>query len=160
MPVVKLVTIIAAPQQRCFDLSRSIDLHKISIRHTNEEAIGGVTTGLIKLNQSVTWRAKHFGFYHQLTSKITEFDAPKYFVDEMKLGIFKKFRHEHHFEECDDSHTKMIDTFDYESPLGFLGKIVDSLFLKRYMTKLLVQRNAVIKEFAESNKWRQVLSDH
>ena len=45
--------------ERVFDLSRSISLHKISSAHTNKEAIGGITSGLINKNETVTWRAKH-----------------------------------------------------------------------------------------------------
>jgi len=43
----------------------------------------------------------------------------------------------------------MTDVFDYKSPLGFLGSVADVLFLKRYMTKLLTERNRVVKLFAE-----------
>ncbi|WP_320243349.1 hypothetical protein [Tenacibaculum sp. 1B UA] len=51
----------------------------------------------------------------------------------------------------------MIDVFDYVSPLVFLGKLIDKIFLKKYMIKLLVERNKVIKEFAETDAWRVVL---
>ncbi|WP_345742944.1 hypothetical protein [Algibacter lectus] len=71
MPKIKLQTKIKATRNIVFDLSRSIDLHKISTEHTNEEAIAGKTSGLIGIDESVTWRAKHFGVYQNLTSKIT-----------------------------------------------------------------------------------------
>ena len=156
MPVIRLETLIDAPSNRVFDLSRSIDLHKISTKQTNEEAIAGVTSGLIGKNESVTWRAKHFGFYQTLTSKITAFERPEYFVDEMEKGIFKRFKHELIFKEKNGK-TFMIDIFDYESPLGILGKIADRLFLEKYMKVLLEKRNDIIKEFAESEKWKKVL---
>jgi ligand-binding SRPBCC domain-containing protein len=155
MPIITLETKINANQQIVFDLSRSIDLHKISTRHTNEEAIAGVTTGLIGMNESVTWRAKHFGIYQQLSSKITAFRSPTYFVDEMQSGIFKRFKHEHIFEASEEG-TLMTDVFNYESPLGFLGRLADRIFLENYMRKLLEKRNETIKEFAESDKWRVV----
>lgn len=156
MPTIFLETQIKAPIERCFDLSRSIDLHKISTEHTNEEAIAGVTSGLIQLNESVTWRAKHFGIYQALSSKITAFESPVMFVDEMVKGAFKSFRHEHKFSETQDG-TLMIDEFDYVSPLGFIGRIVDAVVLKRYMTKLLIKRNDTIKSFAESDEWKKLL---
>lgn len=158
MPRIILKTIINAPVDRCFDLSRSVDLHKISTEHTNEEAIDGVTSGLISLNESVTWRAKHFGIYQTLTTKITEFDNPKFFIDEMVKGAFKGFRHEHQFESIENGTTLMTDIFDYQSPFGILGKLVDILVLERYMTKLLIKRNDTIKKFAESNLWVSILS--
>ena len=156
MPRIVLETEINAPIERCFDLSRSIDLHKISTEHTNEEAIDGVTSGLIKLNESVTWRAKHFGIYQSLTTKITEFDSPRFFIDEMVKGAFKGFRHEHHYKAVNEG-TIMTDIFDYQSPFGIFGKLVDLIVLKKYMTKLLIKRNDTIKEFAESDQWKKVL---
>lgn len=156
MPRIEIKTKIKANKNIVFDLSRSIDLHKISTEQTNEEAIAGKTSGLIGINESVTWRAKHFGVYQNLTSKITEFDKPNYFVDEMQKGVFKEFKHEHHFVEL-NGETLMTDIFNYKSPLGFLGKFADKVFLKKYMTELLTERNRVVKEFAESGKWKELL---
>lgn len=157
MPKITLNTEIKASEAIVFDLARSIDLHKISTKQTNEEAIAGKTEGLIGLNEWVTWRAKHFGVVQNLTTEITEFERPNYFVDEMKKGAFKEFRHEHLFSH-NNNRTIMVDVFQYKSPLGFLGKIADALFLKRYMKTLLAKRNLVIKEFAESDKWKHVLN--
>ncbi|MEQ8244635.1 SRPBCC family protein [Fulvivirga sp.] len=120
MPVITLETRIKAPIELCFDLSRSIDLHKVSTAHTNEEAIAGVTSGLIGLNEFVTWKAKHLGITQTLTTKITEFQYPTSFTDEMEKGAFKSFKHEHIFNK-EDNYTLMIDQFDYQSPLGLLG---------------------------------------
>jgi len=157
MPIIKLKTDIKVAKEIVFDLSRSVDLHKISTEHTNETAIAGITSGLIELNESVTWRAKHFGLYQNLTSKITDFHRPNYFADEMVSGTFKRFKHEHHFANLNGG-TLMTDHFDYESPLGFLGRLADKVFLKKYMTGLLAERNRIIKEFAESDKWKQILT--
>lgn len=158
MPKIELITEIKAERGIVFDLSRSIDLHKISTEQTNEKAIGGKTSGLIGMNESVTWRAKHFGIYQNLTSKITEFQRPEYFVDEMQKGAFKEFKHEHHFDELNGK-TKMTDIFDYKSPFGIIGKIADKLFLKKYMTELLVKRNLIVKDFAETEKWKKILNE-
>ena len=51
MPKIELKTEINSTLEICFDLSRSIDLHKISTAKTNEEAIEGTTSGLINLNK-------------------------------------------------------------------------------------------------------------
>ena len=158
MPKIELKTEIKAERNIVFDLSRSIDLHKISTEQTNEEAIAGITSGLIGMNESVTWRAKHFGIYQKLTSKITEFDRPNYFADEMVKGAFSGFKHEHHFAESNGG-TLMTDFFDYKSPFGILGKLADKLFLKKYMTELLTERNRIVKEFAESDKWKEVINE-
>lgn len=158
MPFIQLKTHIKAPIEIVFNLSRSIDLHKISTGKTNEEAIAGITSGLIGLNETVTWKAKHFGISQKLTSKITAFEDPNQFVDEMVEGIFKSIHHEHLFKATKKG-TEMIDNFNYESPLGILGKLADKLFLENYLRKLLINRNQIIKDFAESDKWEEVLSN-
>ncbi|RYE17303.1 MAG: cell division protein, partial [Sphingobacteriales bacterium] len=134
-----------------------IDLHIISTHHTGEQAIAGITGGLIELGQTVTWRAKHFGIWQTLTSTITEFDRPNKFTDEMVKGAFKSFKHQHIFKEA-NGQTLMTDIFTYETPFGIAGRIFSYLVLKQYMTNLLVKRNEVIKTIAEGDEWIKVLS--
>lgn len=157
MCVIYLTTRIHAPIQRCFDLSRSIDLHTVSTRKTNEKAIAGVTSGLIGFNQEVTWKAKHFGVYQKLTTRITAFHSPVFFEDKMVKGIFKKMEHKHFFEQEGDE-TVMRDEFIFEAPFGVVGTLVSKLLLIRYMKNFLIERNRIIKETAESDKWKQLLT--
>jgi ligand-binding SRPBCC domain-containing protein len=149
MPVIVLRTPVAAPPSRCFDLARDVDLHQRSTAASQERAVAGVTAGRLGLGDEVTWEATHFGVRQRLTSRITEFDPPNRFVDEMVRGAFARFRHEHQFLSVPDG-TDMVDIFDYTSPLGPLGRLADRLFLRRYMTTLLRQRNAYLKRQAES----------
>ncbi|MFN8284239.1 MAG: SRPBCC family protein [Chitinophagales bacterium] len=157
MPIINITTEINAPIETCFDLSRSIDLHAKSMQHTDESAIAGKTKGLIEKDEFVTWQAKHFGITQYLTSKISDYNRPFIFRDEQTKGIFNFFKHDHIFE-VKDGKTIMTDVFNYQSPFGIFGKIADFLFLKKYMTNLLIIRNKVIKEFAESDKWKTVLN--
>ncbi|MDB5014285.1 MAG: hypothetical protein JWQ25_2487 [Daejeonella sp.] len=149
MPQFTLHTPINAPVEICFDLARSIDLHLETMIHTGETAVAGVTSGLINLGETVTWKAKHFGIVMQLTSKITACEFPKLFSDAMVKGPFKSMYHEHVFEQQGD-HTLMIDHFYFESPFGILGKLVNKLVLTKYMRTLIEKRNQVIKQHAEN----------
>ena len=101
MPVIELTVSIDAPIGRCFDLARSIDLHMLSTEGTDEEAIAGVRSGLIGKGQQVTWKAKHFRIRQTLISKITEFEYPVHFRDEMLKGAFRVLKHDHFFVESD-----------------------------------------------------------
>jgi len=149
MPVIVLRTRVAAPPARCFDLARDVELHQRSTAASRERAVAGVTAGLLGAGDEVTWEATHFGVRQRLTSRITEFDPPNRFVDEMVRGAFARFRHEHQFLSVPDG-TDMVDIFDYTAPLGPLGRLADGLFLRRYMTALLRERNAYLKRAAES----------
>lgn len=150
MPIISLITKIDAPIEICFDLSRSIDLHIHSSSHTQERAVDGVVSGLISANEYVTWQARHFGICLSLTSTITAFNRPLHFRDSMKSGPFKRLDHDHFFEFTDGM-TVMRDEFDFNSPFGPIGHLVDALFLKKYLTEFLIKRNESIKLAAETN---------
>src|SRR6267154_1904650 len=148
MPVICLTTGIRAPISLCFDLARSVETHILSTAKTQEKAVGGVTSGLMGLNDEVTWEATHFGLRQRLTSRITVLNRPLHFRDSMVRGAFAGFDHDHFFEH-EEGITTMKDRFDYKSPLGILGKLADLLFLKRYMERLLRTRAEVIRQVAE-----------
>lgn len=153
-----ITTFIHNNPEVIFNLSRSIDLHLISTSKTNEKAIAGVTTGLINLNEWVTWEANHLFKKRYFTSKITAYNFPFSFTDEMQKGDLKSFSHQHIFE-AKATGTLMTDIVHLEAPFGLLGKFVLWLFLKNYFKTLLTERNEVIKEYAESEKWKFVLNE-
>jgi ligand-binding SRPBCC domain-containing protein len=148
MPVIRLTTLIHAPVAVCFDLARSVDAHIASATGTGERAIDGVTTGLVTLGDEVTWEATHFAVRQRLRVRITEFEPPHRFTDEMIRGAFRSFRHVHEFVPIEDG-TRMTDIFEYELPLGPFGWLANVLAVRWHMTRFLVQRNATLKSLAE-----------
>jgi ligand-binding SRPBCC domain-containing protein len=149
MPVIELSTVIRAPVEFVFDLARSIEAHLDSTGGTEERAVSGVTTGLIGMDDEVTWEARHFGVRQRLSVRITAFDRPNRFQDVMISGAFASMVHDHIFNEHPDG-TLMKDRFEFTSPFGYVGRIVDWLLLTSYMRRFLIRRNAVLKQFAES----------
>ncbi|MGN6692702.1 MAG: SRPBCC family protein [Aquihabitans sp.] len=141
-------TLIAAPPAVVFDLSLDIDTHVDSQASASERAIGGVTTGLIGLGEDVTWRATHFHVPFTMTSRITELDRPRRFVDEQTRGPFRRFHHEHEFQPSELG-TTMIDRISFDAPLGPLGRLVERLALGAYLERLIVERGQFLKAAAE-----------
>lgn len=150
------ITIIRAPIKRCFDLSRSIDLHLASTAHTGERAVAGVTSGLIGLGEWVTWRANHFGIRQELMVEITALDSPKYFQDRMVRGAFRSLQHDHYFAELGNGLTEMKDVFRFAAPVPLLGRAAE-LFLRPYMSRFLRERNEFLKKVAEGNEFQKFL---
>jgi ligand-binding SRPBCC domain-containing protein len=151
MPRIETGMVISAPIERVFDLSRSIDVHQKSQSAHQETAIAGKTSGLIEQGEDVTWEAVHFGVRQRLTSRIVSMTRPTHFRDCMVAGAFRRFDHDHFFDEIPLGGTLVRDVFDYEAPLGVLGRLADRLFLERYMRGLLEARNQVIKRLAETD---------
>lgn len=149
MSRIYLKTIIKADIDVVFDLARDIDLHQKSTFKSQEKAIAGRTSGLIELNEMVTWHAKHLGFYQTHTSKIIGMEKPYQFTDVMLKGTFKSLKHQHLFKQ-EGENTIMTDIFEFESPLGIIGKLFNTFFLKNYLKGFLLERNTIIKKTAES----------
>lgn len=149
MTTINLITKIKASKQIVFDASRNIDIHQQSASKSNEKAIAGTTSGLINLNETVTWRGKHFGFYLTHQSRITTMNLHDDFVDEMERGKFKTFKHEHFFAE-ENGITIMKDKLQYETPFGIFGELFDILFLEKHLTQFLLERNKILKEVSEN----------
>ena len=118
--------------------------------------MAGVTTGLIGLNDEVTWEARHLGLRQRLTVRITAFTRPVHFQDIMVKGAFKRMKHDHEFLEHPNG-TLMIDRFEFQSPFGIVGTFIDQVFLAAYMRRFLVARNGVLKRLAESDQWSRYL---
>lgn len=150
MPRIALETVVAADPQRVFDLAIDVDVHMASTAPSNERAVAGVTSGPMALHDEVTWQARHFGLPWRVRSRITEYEPPHCFVDEMQAGPFRRWRHTHRFEPVEGGRTRMVDDVDYAAPLGPLGRFVERAVLHRYMTRLLEARNAHIKQVAEA----------
>jgi ligand-binding SRPBCC domain-containing protein len=159
MIAIEEITLIQAPVERCFDLARSVEVHLLGNTHFGESAVAsaGRTTGLIGEGERVTWRARHFWVWHELTSEITCLKRPDYFRDVMVRGIFRSMAHDHYFRQLPGGQTEMRDVFAFAAPLPVLGRIAEIGILRRHMRGLLVERNAAIREVAESEEWRKYL---
>jgi ligand-binding SRPBCC domain-containing protein len=149
MPTIRLETYIEAPVERCYDLALNVDLHRRSMAHTRERPVAGVMSGVMKLGDTVTWEAVHFGIRQHLTSRIIAAERPRRFVDEMVRGAFQELTHIHEFIP-QPSGTLMVDIFMFRAPLGPLGRMAERLFLTQYMTQLLRTRNQHLKHVAEA----------
>ena len=157
MVELNLCTIIEAPIERCFDLSRSIEVHLLGTEQTGEQAVGGVTSGLIGAGEFVKWKATHFGVIEHLASSITAYDRPSYFQDTMIEGAYRSMQHDHFFKALSSDKTEMKDRCVFAAPLPLLGRLAEMVVLERYMRNLLTHRNAILKQVAESEQWRKLL---
>lgn len=155
MGKIVLETFIQAPPERCFDLSRCVDLHIKSAIGTDEIAIAGVTKGLMGDQDFVTWQARHFGINQKISVKIVKFDRPKHFRDSQTKGIFSHFDHDHFFEPTING-TLMKDVFVFKCPFGILGWTTD-YFVGLHLKSFLQARNEIIKMVAESDEWQSFM---
>jgi ligand-binding SRPBCC domain-containing protein len=136
----RIVTDLPVPPERAFALSLDIGAHLRSMAATGEQAVAGRTDGVIGIGERVTWRARHFGIVWRMTNEVTALEAPHAFVDEQVRGPFARFRHQHRFDATATG-TRMVDEIAFRAPFGVLGRIAEGLVLRRYLVRLIQERN-------------------
>ncbi len=138
-----LERVIGVPPAAVFAASLDPGLHVRSMARYGETMTEAPAGGAFTEGSTVTWRARHFGIPFHLRSVVFDIDPPHRFCDRQLSGPFAAFLHEHEFAEHPQG-TLMRDTVTFRSPLGPLGRLVDRLFLREYMRRLIDERNAVI----------------
>ena len=151
MTTIELETIIQAPPAVCYALKLDVQLHVASTSQTQERIVAGRTSGRLEMGELITWEARHLGVRQRLTVQVTAAEPPRHFRDEMRRGAFKSLSHDHYFEPLVEGRaTRMRDVFTFESPGEPIGRWVDRLFLRGYLTRFLLTRNILLKQRAES----------
>ncbi|KJL48760.1 Polyketide cyclase / dehydrase and lipid transport [Microbacterium hydrocarbonoxydans] len=143
-----LETVIAAAPEAVFAASLDPGLHVRSMAQYGETMIEAPEGGVFREGSTVTWRARHFGIPFRLRSLVFDIDRPRRFCDRQISGPFGDFLHELVFEEHPQG-TLMRDTITFRSPLGLLGRMVDRLFMREYMRRIIAERNAVLAQELE-----------
>lgn len=142
-----MTTLICAPAETCFDLARDVEVHCRTAAATGERVVGGAS-GRLELGDEVTFEGTHFGLRLRLTARIVELTPPHHFVDEMQEGPFRSLSHRHEFHLVPGG-TRMVDTLNWSSPAGWLGRAADP-FIRAHLLRFLRQRNSELKRLAET----------
>ncbi|MDP3950201.1 SRPBCC family protein [Microbacterium sp.] len=138
-----LERVIRATPAEVFAAALDPALHVESMARYGETMVKGPDGGVFTEGSTVTWRARHFGVPFHLSSVVFDIDPPRRFCDRQTKGPFGTFHHEHVFEEHPQG-TLMRDTITFHSPFGPIGALVDRLFMREYMRRLIDERGAVL----------------
>lgn len=111
------------------------------------EQEGGIKDGAkvhIKVHQgpiAISWKLEHYGY-----------SKGKIFNDRQTSGPFKSWKHSHIFHEIDDNNCYLEEHIEYEIPLGILGSIFASWFIKQKLKKLFEYRHRATYDDIQSRK--------
>lgn len=89
---------------------------------------------------SQTWEAEH-----------TEYIANRLFADVQRRGPFAYWYHKHRFEPTERGTTMMIDEVEYALPMGWLGDLFGSAYVRAKLNKMFNYRHKVLKKKFNKN---------
>ena len=112
------------------------NLAKITPQHmgfqiTNKYDVGKMYPGML-----ITYKVSPLlGIKLDWCTEITHVKDLEYFVDEQKIGPYKLWHHQHRIEAIEGG-VLMTDIVTYHPPLGFLGSIANTLFIKKKLKEI------------------------
>jgi len=83
-------------------------------------------------------------------TEITHVQDRAFFVDEQRFGPYKLWHHQHHFREIPGG-VEMTDIVHYKIPLGILGRLANSLFVRKKLEGIFRFRYKAVEELF--GKW-------
>ncbi|MCB9309388.1 MAG: SRPBCC family protein [Lewinellaceae bacterium] len=76
-------------------------------------------------------------------TEITDVQHQELFADMQLVGPFKYWLHTHTFEPCAEG-VSMTDVIEYELPLGWIGEIAHTMFVKRRLNAIFTFRRKIL----------------
>lgn len=151
-------TVIAAPIERCFQLSTSIEVVALTL---GMRPVEGKLEGMILAGDRLVWRGWKFGMPQMHETLITGYREPKsgepaFFQDTMGRGRFQTFQHDHRFTQTSGG-TLLEDELRFSMPLRWAGEIAGKFVMVPHIQGLLRRRFALLKRLAEADGWREFI---
>ena len=82
-------------------------------------------------------------------TEITFVKEGSYFIDEQRFGPYSLWHHKHFFEPVENG-VKMTDLVHYALPLGFIGRIMNTLVVKNKLKEIFEYREQKVNEIFNS----------
>ncbi len=99
----------------------------------------------IRRGAEITYRIRWAGMPLSWKTIITEYEPPFFFVDEQARGPYKLWRHRHTFRPTEGG-TIVGDRVEYALPLGWLGRAVHWLVVRRQLRRIFAYRREALLE--------------
>lgn len=90
-----------------------------------------------------------FGIKLSWLTEITKVKEGSYFIDEQRFGPYAFWHHKHFFEPTENG-VKMIDVVHYAIPLGFIGRIMNTLVVKNKLKEIFEFREQKVNQIFNS----------
>ncbi|MFM7767409.1 MAG: SRPBCC family protein [Bacteroidota bacterium] len=127
-------------------LSSPSNLTKITPPYMCFEITSGFKGEKMYAGQVISYFVKPVaGIPLRWVTEITHVNEPNYFVDEQRFGPYT-FWHHKHFLKAIPEGVEMRDLIHYALPLGPLGSLANTLFVKKQLNDIFTYRKFVLEE--------------
>ena len=124
--------------------SKPINLAKITPKRLGFRIITPLPIEM-KSGTIIDYYIKIFSFPIRWRTIITNYEYPSQFIDQQLKGPYSFWHHTHTFEKTENG-TLIKDQIRYVVPFGFLGRILNYLWIKRDLKNIFNYRKNKIKQ--------------
>ena len=86
-----------------------------------------------------------FGMKIKWITEITQVKRNSYFIDEQRFGPYSFWHHKHFIKEIDNG-ILMDDIIHYKIPFGFIGEILNKVYVQNKLNKIFKYRENKLNE--------------
>jgi len=127
--------------------STPANLSKITPGHMGFKITSDLGNSKMFPGQIISYKVFPFkGIATNWVTEITHVIDYQYFVDEQRFGPYSMWHHEHRFREIKGG-VEMMDRVSYKVPFGFLGRIVERLFIRKQLRTIFDYRYQRLIEY-------------
>ncbi|MDE3104815.1 MAG: SRPBCC family protein [Acidobacteriota bacterium] len=156
MLTMRRTTWIAAPVERVFRLAACLDLQLLAGERRGLRILAGRGQGLLAGGDRITWRQRVLGLPIRYQTEVNVWHPHHHFRTMMLLGPLRSYHHDRYFAAQNDG-TRLQDEVTLRP--GGVTAWLPTAVLRSQLQKRLLERNARLKQVAESNDWHTYL-DH
>ncbi len=109
-------------------------------------------SGPLREKTVLKWRLSRYGVSFDWGVKIDSIRSGEKLVVMQSTGPFEEWVLTQELSEHGESSTKIKDTIEYRLPLGLIGCLLDDLYIRRELKKLLESRHEKILELLQGRK--------
>lgn len=137
-----------APEEVFKFFSEARNLERITPRFLRFR-MTNMNTSSIKEGTLIDYKIKIHGFPAGWRTQIEQWRPPTHFVDSSLKGPYRMWQHTHQFEKL-GSGTLMTDRIRYQLPLGYMGWLVASRWVRKDVENIFAYRRKVTAEIFET----------
>lgn len=126
-------------------ISSPSNLKEITPKHMGFEVTGNTGKGQMYPGMIITYKVSPLlGIKLNWVTEITHVKDKEYFVDEQRIGPYTLWHHEHKIEPIEGG-IMMTDIVTYQPPMGILGAIANTLFIKKQLEEIFGYRTVALE---------------
>jgi len=126
-------------------ISSPSNLKEITPKHMGFEVTGNTGKGQMYPGMIITYKVSPLlGIKLDWVTEITHVKDKEYFVDEQRIGPYTMWHHEHKIETIVGG-IMMTDIVTYQPPMGILGAIANTLFIKKQLEEIFGYRTVALE---------------